>query len=421
MSGMFWSFLGSLVGRGALVLSGIVAARLLGKEAFGALGILQNTILMFGIFAGFGIGITATKYIAEYRIKDPDRAGRILALSLVVAIGFGSLAMALLCFFSPKLARATLAAPYLSTPLRISSVLFLFTAISGAQTGILSGLESFKKSALVNLWTGALTLVINITLIMLYGFYGAVWGLVISSGIGCLISHFAILSETKRLRIPINFDQMTAECGVLLRFSLPAVVAGLVPGPVRWLCSVMLVNRPGGYSEMGVFNAANQWAQIIIFLSTVVASASIPILSERLGANDIRSSFRILKVTMVLSVILVLPLVLLGSILSPWIMGAYGKTFQSAWPTLVILLLASSLLAVQIPVGNMIQASGRMWTGALMNWGSAVVLLALTWITLSLGALGLSIAVLGSYIANGVLTFGYAGWMIHKFSEVNVE
>ena len=79
VSGTIWSALGTTVSRGCLVLSMIFVARGLGREAFGALGIIQSTVAMLQVLAGLGMGLTATRYIAEMRRTDPARAGRIAA------------------------------------------------------------------------------------------------------------------------------------------------------------------------------------------------------------------------------------------------------------------------------------------------------------------------------------------------------
>src|SRR5208282_6029974 len=79
--GVFWSLAGAVVSRGFLLAASVVCARFLGREGFGALGMIQSTAGMFGIFAGLGLGLTATKYVSEFRRQDPVRAGRILALS----------------------------------------------------------------------------------------------------------------------------------------------------------------------------------------------------------------------------------------------------------------------------------------------------------------------------------------------------
>jgi len=38
---------------------------LLGTVGFGELGVIQSTVGMFGVFAGLGLGMTATKYVAS--------------------------------------------------------------------------------------------------------------------------------------------------------------------------------------------------------------------------------------------------------------------------------------------------------------------------------------------------------------------
>src|ERR1035438_1477658 len=75
--GVIWSLAGAVVSRGFLLAASVVCARFLGKEGFGALGMIQSTAGMFGIFAGLGLGLTATKYVSEFRRQDPMRAGRI--------------------------------------------------------------------------------------------------------------------------------------------------------------------------------------------------------------------------------------------------------------------------------------------------------------------------------------------------------
>ncbi len=83
----------------------------MGKAIYGELGIVRSTVAMFGAFAGLSLGLTATKHVAEFRLTDPLRAGRILALSGVVAFGSGAI-VAIACFaLAPWLAAHTLAAP----------------------------------------------------------------------------------------------------------------------------------------------------------------------------------------------------------------------------------------------------------------------------------------------------------------------
>src|SRR5205809_607488 len=85
LSASIWSLAGATGGKGLTLISSIIAARILGREGFGAFGVIQGTVGSFGIFAGLGLGLTATKYVAELRVIDPKRAGRIIALSQRIA------------------------------------------------------------------------------------------------------------------------------------------------------------------------------------------------------------------------------------------------------------------------------------------------------------------------------------------------
>lgn len=60
-----WTFFSTIIARGLSLLVFIFLARILGAEEFGKFSILQSTMAMIGTFAGMGIGMTATKFIAE--------------------------------------------------------------------------------------------------------------------------------------------------------------------------------------------------------------------------------------------------------------------------------------------------------------------------------------------------------------------
>lgn len=58
-SGPFWSLTASVLARGLSLLSAIVVARILGTHDVGQLGMIHSTVGMFGVLAGFGMGMTA--------------------------------------------------------------------------------------------------------------------------------------------------------------------------------------------------------------------------------------------------------------------------------------------------------------------------------------------------------------------------
>ena len=74
--GTFWSLAGTLVSGGAMLISSILIAHMMGKATYGEVGIVRGTVAMFGGLAGLSLGLTATKHVAEFRRTDPSRRTR---------------------------------------------------------------------------------------------------------------------------------------------------------------------------------------------------------------------------------------------------------------------------------------------------------------------------------------------------------
>jgi len=319
-----------------------------------------------------------------------------------------------LFIFAPWLAEHTINAPHLTGILRIGTLILFINALNGAQTGALAGFEAFKTIAHVNLFVGLISFPILIGGAYFGGLNGAVWALAINLGVNWLLNHLALRKESRRYNVSFTFRNCSRELSVLWKFSLPAVLAGSLVGPVNWICNALLVNQPEGYGEMGIFSAANQWYAMLLFLPGLLGSVVLPVLSERLGQKQIKQSMRTMSLAIKMNALLVLPIVLLASIASPYIMNLYGEGFRSGWPTLVVVLLTAGLLAVQTPVGQIIAASGKMWIGFAMNFGWALTFILSTLLLLDLGSLGLATARIIGYVFHAVWVFAFAIWLIRK-------
>jgi O-antigen/teichoic acid export membrane protein len=208
------------------------------------------------------------------------------------------------------------------------------------------------------------------------------------------------------------------EWQILWQFSLPAFLSGMMVGPVNWFCSALLVNQPNGYAEMGIFSAANQWRNAILFLPGILGQVLVPLLSERIGLKDKQAIRKILSYSMAVNALILGPIVIAACFFSPSIMGAYGRDFGSSWATLIIVLITSGLLVVQMPVGQVIIASGELWLGFLMNIGWAAVTIFATMLALRKGAFGMAIGQLSGYIIHGIWTIAFAYKIINKERNV---
>ena len=413
-TGMFWSMAGGVISRGLMLIATVLVARMLGKTVYGELGMIQSTVGMFGVFAGFGLGVTATKHVAEFKQSDPHRAGRILGLSGLVATGTGSLMALGLFFFAPWVAAQTLNAAHLADVLRIGALVLFINALNGAQTGALSGFEAFKTIAYVNVFVGLISLPLLVCGAWFGGLTGAVWALAINLAFNWLLNHLALRQQARRYKVPFTLKQCSREWPVLWKFSVPLFLAGAVGGPANWVCNALLVNQPDGYAEMGVFSAASQWLTLLLFIPGLLSKVVLPILSQQLGQNDARQSRKTLVLAVKVNLLVVVPVVVAASIASPYIMSLYGEEFRDGWPVLIAVVLTAGILSAQIPVAEIMTASGRMWVWFAISLGWAISYIALSVLLIHFGALGLAAARAIAFGLQAGVMLAFAIWFFRK-------
>ncbi len=399
--GAVWSLIGAGLSQGSNLAASVITARILGREGFGQYAIIQSTVGMLGIFAGLGLGLTATKYVAEFRIRDHERAGRIIALGSAVAILSGGVLTLSLLIFAPFLAATTLNAPELTSDLRIASVLLFLNALNGAQIGALAGFEAFRAIARINILRGLVILPVTITAVFFWQLPGAIWALGVTAAMTCLFSQVSLRQQCRALGIRPRFSTGFAEAWVLWAFSAPAFLSQALVGPAIWAASTMLVNRPGGYAEMGVFSAATQWRNAIGFIPGVLVQFTLPLLSNLNGEGDARRYGKAFRWNLTLAAAAATAVALPVAFGAPWIMHMYGTGFQNGWPVLALSALTATITCINNVVGTAILSAGSVWLGCAFNalWAAVLLALCCRLVPTHL-ALGLAASLLGAYVAH---------------------
>jgi len=406
--GAFWSMTGAVISRGLGLVSFVVVARTLGKVGFGELGIINSTVALFQVFAGFGLGLTATKYVAEYRKCDPQRAGRIIGLAWMVSAGTGGLCAVLLVAFAPWLAAHALAAPHLSGLLRITALALFISALNAGQNGALSGFEAFKTIATRNLIAGLLDFPIMVAGVLLAGLDGAIWAVVASHAVNWFICHLAVRREARRLGVPLALSGCLQELPLLWRFSLPAVLSGLMVTPVIWLCNAMLVNQPNGYAEMGIYNAVLRVKQVPEMVLMMLVAPLLPMLSEYFGKGDTKSYNKILSYAFALSLCIVVPVSLIQAAVPTLTLLPYGQEYQGHTNVVQWLMLHAVLIGLFQPFGGILASMNRMWFGFTYNLSWGAVFLALIFLLAPrYGAAGLAAAFALTHLVTSLFCVAY--------------
>ena len=391
--GAFWSVAGGVISRGFLLAASVVCAWFLGKEGFGALGMIQSTTGMFGIFAGLGLGITATKYVSELRRLDPQRTGRILALSSVAAFVSGSVITVAVILLAPYLAQHVLAAPQLAGPLAIGAGLVFFGALNGAQTGALAGFEAFQTIARVNIYAGLSSFPMIVLGVWLLGLQGAIWGSVAALGINWALNRGALRKECAKAGVTYQFAHCQREWSVLHRFSLPAFLGSLAVVSGIWVCNALLARQPQGYAELGVYAAADKWRVLIVFVPTYVFAMVMPVLSNLHGEGDEAAFQKVFKANLQLNGSLALVSAAVIAVFAGPIMQVYGNAFRGGRVVLLVLAFSAAAQVFNAMLGQPLVAAHKMWWRFGFDVLFVALLVGLAWVLIpQRGALGLAAA-----------------------------
>ncbi|MCO5350239.1 MAG: oligosaccharide flippase family protein [Bryobacteraceae bacterium] len=396
LHGAAWSVVGAALWQGSVLVASVMVARLLGVEALGEFGMVQSTVGMFGVLAGMGLGLTATKYIAEFRRSQPARAGRVIGLTLLSATVAGVVTITILWCVAPQLSAGPMSAPHLTTALRAGGAVLLFNTIAGVQSGALVGFEAFGHVAWTSALRGGITLPFLYIGLNLGGVGGALIGQAIAGALGVIIAHAYLARIARRNSVRIRYTGFRDELRILWATSLPAMVGGALILPVNWVARVMIADRPDGYFNLGVFTGVIRIQEGVAYLGQTLGIALLPILASSKGTRQKTITTINHHLPWLLGCCITLPLVCFPEILG-MILGPNFDSAQARRAFIFSSFCACILLFKQGTARELI-AQEKMWLGAVANGTIALTALIAAHFLASRGAEGLAMAFLASQV-----------------------
>lgn len=413
--GAKWSVLGSALSSALTLLMSILVARNLGIEEFGKFIVLQSTLAMVGIMAGFGIGSVATRYVAELKGRNKPRISHILGLSELFVLGFGFLVSTSLALSASYMATHILNSPSLTVPLGISACAVFFIGLDSYQRSVLIGFEAMRTLAIGATTSAALGLPIMLIASAKYHLFGASIAIVIISIIQALVSRYQVNGELKKSNLFRKLEGSLKELPVLWKFAIPSLLSSLLVAPSHWTVQAFLANTPNGYSELAILGIAMQWFNIIVYIPNMAGRVVLPILTNQVADKDRHGTRKILVYATSINAVVSIPIAIIICICSSYIMDMYGKSYTSHNVPLVISALTATLLAILLPISNLLAATSRMWIGVIINvvWGLFYIIL--SYFLIDKGATGIMISMLTAYAFNLILTI----WYLKYFDEIS--
>jgi O-antigen/teichoic acid export membrane protein len=396
LTGAIWNSAGALSARVFGMASSVFLARFLGKVGYGEYGMIFSTLGMFGPLASLQQAPSASVFVAKYREENKSRTGKIIKLTLYITFVMAAVTSAIIFFAAPYLSQNLLKNDHLTVSLRYASILMLVSALNGVLAGILTGFEAFKRLAFISVLANVMSLPFVIAGALWGGLPGVIMGMILVQGMLTFVYYEDMRKRARGEGIDLHHPGYLSELKMVLKFSLPTMGASMISGPATWAANAILVNQPGGYGEMGIFQAAQQWKTVVVLLPTLINTSALPVLANLSGHRQ--KFIQTVKYNVGSCAGLSL-LTALGIILfSGFIMGIYGKDFRQGTWVLAFTVLAAVLQAISQSLTQVMISTNRVWANLFVNSGLAVAMVALAFLWVPKGlAVGLALAGLAAW------------------------
>jgi len=269
--GFLLNLVGAACNQGSTLTVNVLVSNLYGPKVFGEYAAIQATIATGAAIASFGTGYTTTKYVAELRSADPQRASRILGLCAGVACVTALIMTAILFGGASWIAERSLHASRLAPGLRIASCAIFFNVLNWYLMGGLSGLEAYRSLARAGVVSGAAYLVLCSLGTWLGGLEGTLAGVALSAAFQTLVLLAFLTREARNQGLRIQLADAWTERNVLWRFAVPSALPGFTTMPAIWIANLVLLRQPDGYAQLGFYSAAYNFRTMTVFLPSVLA------------------------------------------------------------------------------------------------------------------------------------------------------
>jgi O-antigen/teichoic acid export membrane protein len=391
-----WSVIGSGFAQGGSFLSSVVLARVLGRESFGQFALIQSTVTAFTCLASLGLGLTATKYISEYRASQPEKIGKVLGLSSMLVVLAGLCFSIALAACAPMLAvRADHAR--LTAGLRLSTIAVFFLTLTGYQLGILAGFENFRSIARIGIICGLASPLLSWWGAVKFGMPGAVVAQCAGALLLWSLYEVAVRTECRERGLAVQYRGAWEQRSMLTRVSIPAAVCGMVGSLAVWGSNAILV-RACGYGELALFTAAGNLRSVVMFLPALIFKVASPRLNHMFATGDLLRYSRAFWGAVAVNGGLALFGAALAFLGGHQFVRLFGKEFAgSNW----LLALILSSVVIEVIANNLylaLFAGNRFWRQlAIMILWTALLLAASAFAAPRYGAVGLAIAYLAAW------------------------
>lgn len=381
----------------SLVIS-VTVARSLGVTTFGAYSLIVSVQSVVGLFAGFGLGTAAGRFVAKYTEKDEQMASQVAETVLKIVVVTSIVASGIYIGLAKLIGDGLYGRPEIVALIPFSALVVFSSAILSTTIGLLQGRQRIRLLASVQIGSPLISLLLILVLIETARTEAVFVSFFFGQLSVSLVSLYLLDRRDLRFlkaRWQSFVSPVTRE---LMMFVVPAVMGSLIVLPIYWLGNTEL-SVFSGLDSVGYFGVGMVFFQALIILPNSIVIPLVPRVSQ-LSVSTGNEIELLVSRAMRYSSVLLFPIMFGVAMFSRQTIGfLYGSQFVPASEAAFIMVFASYFFALAAILGGMLIGVGRMWVGLGLNASWAVVFVAVSALSTveHLGAVGLALAFLVSY------------------------
>lgn len=343
VKGVSWSIVDNISNQGITFLVGLVLARLLTPDEYGLIGIISIFIMVFNSIVDSGF---SNALIRKNNTSDTDY-NTVFVVNMAISV----ILFAVLFFLSPTIA-TFFERPQLESLTQVMGFIVIINAFAIVQRTILIKNIDFKTQTIISFVSSVLSGIIGIGLAFCgYGVWSLVW-----QQISRQLLNTILLWVLAKWYPKFKFSM--ASFRELFGFGWKLLVSGLIDTIWKEIYQVV-IGKCYTPATLGHYTRAQQFSSICSSnMVQVVQRVSYPVLSSIQDDRErLKSGYRrIIKVTMLLSFVLMLGLAAVSESLIIVLVGEQWLIAAKFLPVICFQMMLYPLHALNL---NMLQVAGR--------------------------------------------------------------
>jgi len=385
--GIFWNFLTYGLGKGGVLITTSILARLLDRGDFGLVSIAVIAVNFLSVLKDLGLGVA----LVQRRDDVEEGANTVFTINLLLGVTLSTAAF----FLAPWMA-AYFNEPMVTPVLRWLGLSFVINALGAVHSVLLVRELDYRRKIVPDLGNTIVKGVVSIGLA--FAGYG-VWALVFGQLLGSLASVILLwIVLPWRPRLSIN----RSIAGSLIRFGASIILGDALSAFIDNTAST-IVGRVFGADKLSIYTLAYRLPEVTLIGNLwVMSGVTYPAFSsiQHKPEEMRRGSLLAIRVVQLLAAPISVGLLLAAD---PIVRVVFGEKWVDVIPLLRVLAIYAWVYSIGYHVGDIYKAIGRPYILLILDVLTLVVLVPSMLLGSKIGLTGVALALLFTTVVERVV------------------